>query len=229
MLSAVIVDDLPAAAGFLQKFCDQSGRVEIKGTFTTVADALLFLNNEVVDLLFLDVELPGATGFELLDQLSYLPKVIMTTSKTEYAFDAFRYQAVDYLKKPFTYTEFRRALEKIPDAPKVVAGQTAGSDEFFIKVDGQHVKLFIRDLLFLESKGDYVKFVTPERSYTSLYTLKSLEEKLAEGPFLKVHRSYIVNMSRVEKLNGNILHVHGYEVPVSKNNREEVLQRLQLL
>ena len=228
MLNAVIVDDLPAASGFLQKFCTQSGRVVVKGTFTNVPDALTYLNQEVVDLLFLDVELPGATGFELLDQLSYLPRVIMTTSKTEYAFDAFRYQVADYLKKPFTYAEFQRALEKIPEPVKTThVGEN--SDEFFIKVDGQHVKLSMRELLFLESKGDYVKFVTAAKAYTSLYTLKSLEEKLAAGPFLKVHRSFIVNMTQVEKLNGNILFVQGHEVPVSKNNREEVLQRLQLL
>src|SRR6202012_5896552 len=112
-LSCIIVEDIQIAADFLRKFCEKSDLVEVKGHFLNVADALDFLDREKVDLLFLDVEMPGATGFDLLDRLTYSPKIILTTSKTEYAFNAFQYHVDDYLKKPFTYKRFQEAIEKL--------------------------------------------------------------------------------------------------------------------
>jgi two-component SAPR family response regulator len=107
-ISCIIVEDIQIAADFLRKFCEKSDLVEVKGHFMNVADALEFLDRERVDLLFLDVEMPGANGFDLLDRLTYSPMIILTTSKTEYAFNAFQYHVDDYLKKPFTYKRFRR-------------------------------------------------------------------------------------------------------------------------
>src|ERR1700754_2518738 len=111
-ISCIIVEDIQIAADFLRKFCEKSGLVAVKGHFLNVADALEFLDREKVDLLFLDVEMPGATGFDLLDSLTYSPKIILTTSKTEYAFDAFQYHVNDYLKKPFSYKNFLAAHPK---------------------------------------------------------------------------------------------------------------------
>jgi len=112
-MSCIIVEDIQIAADFLRKFCEKSDLVEVKGHFLNVTDALEFLDRERVDLLFLDVEMPGATGFDLLDSLTYSPKIILTTSKTEYAFNAFQYHVDDYLKKPFTYKRFQEAIEKL--------------------------------------------------------------------------------------------------------------------
>ena len=112
-IKSIIVEDIPVAADFLRKFCERSGKVDVLGHFLNVEDALGFLNQHVVDLIFLDVEMPGATGFDLLDRISYSPKVILTTSKTEYAFDAFQYNVADYLKKPFTYQRFLESIQKI--------------------------------------------------------------------------------------------------------------------
>src|ERR1700722_16883257 len=112
-ISCIIVEDIQIAADFLRKFCEKSDLVEVKGHFLNVADALEFLDRERVDLLFLDVEMPGANGFELLDSLTYSPMIILTTSKTEYAFNAFQYHVNDYLKKPFTYKRFLEAIDKL--------------------------------------------------------------------------------------------------------------------
>src|SRR5262245_49253496 len=101
--SSIIVEDLQAAADFLKKFCDKSGIIEVQAHFLNAEEALEYLSGNLVDLIFLDVEMPGATGFDLMDQLVYTPQVILTTSKTEYAYDAFQYNVTDYLKKPFTY------------------------------------------------------------------------------------------------------------------------------
>src|SRR5689334_9587319 len=109
-LDCVIIEDLKVAADYLKRCCEKCGRLEVKGHFMNVATALEFLNEHTVDLLFLDVEMPGATGFELLDNIAYKPQVILTTSKEKYAFNAFEYHVTDFLKKPFTYNRFLESL-----------------------------------------------------------------------------------------------------------------------
>lgn len=235
--TCIIVEDIQIAADFLQKFCEKSGLVEVKGHFLNVADALEFLDEERVDLIFLDVEMPGASGFELLDKITYSPRIILTTSKTEYAFDAFQYNVTDYLKKPFTYKRFIEAIQKIqqstPDPPAtphaVTANQQADTDFLFIKSEDKLVKLKKDDILFLESMRDYVKFVTSGKSYITYSTLKNMEEKLTGPTFLKVHRSYIVNITKIDDIRGNTIYLLGNQVPIGKGHREDVAARLNIL
>src|ERR1700741_1569196 len=158
-ISCIIVEDIQIAADFLRKFCEKSDLVEVKGHFMNVADALEFLDREKVDLLFLDVEMPGANGFDLLDRLTYSPKIILTTSKTEYAFDAFQYNVNDYLKKPFTYKRFLEPIQKIQlvapvpplPIPPAATPPSTDMDFLFIKAEDKLVKLKKDDILFLES------------------------------------------------------------------------------
>lgn len=228
MMTSIIVEDIQMAADFLRKFCEKSGLVEVKGHFLNVADALAFLDKENVDLIFLDVEMPGATGFELMDSLTYRPKVILTTSKTEYAFDAFQYHVDDYLKKPFTYKRFLESIEKIQKVGATTE-VSVEADHLFIKVDTKLVKLMNNDILYVESMGDYVKFVTPEKKYVSLNTLKNLEEKLSKSSFLKVHRSYIVNITKIDDLQGNTVYINGNAIPIGKAHKDDVMKRLNII
>jgi len=225
--SCIIVEDLKPAAEFLKKYCEQCGLLEVKGEFANVKDALGFLNQQVVDLIFLDVEMPDATGFDLLDQLCYSPRIIMTTSKTEYAYDAYRYEVADYLKKPFTYPQFLKSVQKIKAVMTTLPSEQ--TTEFYIKADSKLIKLKTDDILYIESLGDYVKFITAQKNYISLYTIKSLEEKLNKHSFLKVHRSYLVNTAKINDLRGNTLYIQGHQVPVSKAHKEEIIQRLKVL
>jgi len=242
--SCIIVEDIQIAADFLRKFCEKSDLVEVKGHFLNVADALEFLDRERVDLLFLDVEMPGATGFDLLDSLTYSPKIILTTSKTEYAFDAFQYHVNDYLKKPFTYKRFLEAIQKLQQqaqtqsteaapapapAPQQSATITAETDFLFIKSEDKLVRLKKDDILFLESMRDYVKFVTPAKSYITYSTLKNMEEKLIGPIFLKVHRSYIVNINKIDDIRGNTIYLLGNQIPIGKGHKDEVAARLNIL
>ena len=242
--TCIIVEDIQIAADFLRKFCEKSELVEVKGHFLNVADALEFLDREKVDLLFLDVEMPGATGFDLLDSLTYSPKIILTTSKTEYAFDAFQYHVNDYLKKPFTYKRFLEAIQKLQQQmqtqepaqttlpqQQLPATPTQGSDTdfLFIKSEDKLVKIKKDDILFLESMRDYVKFVTPAKSYITYSTLKNMEEKLIGPLFLKVHRSYIVNINKIDDIRGNTIYLLGNQIPIGKGHKEEVTARLNIL
>lgn len=241
--TCIIVEDIQIAADFLRKFCEKSERVEVKGHFLNVQDALEFLDKEKVDLLFLDVEMPGATGFDLLDSLTYSPKIILTTSKTEYAFDAFQYHVNDYLKKPFTYKRFLEAIEKLQQQTQTTEPahtqaqqpvpltpvQIADADFLFIKSEDKLVKIKKDDILFLESMRDYVKFVTPGKSYITYSTLKNMEEKLIGPIFLKVHRSYIVNINKIDDIRGNTIYLLGNQVPIGKGHKDEVTARLNIL
>jgi len=242
--TCIIVEDIQIAADFLKKFCEKSELIEVKGHFLNVADALEFLDKQRVDLIFLDVEMPGASGFDLLDSLTYSPRIILTTSKTEYAFDAFQYHVNDYLKKPFTYKRFLEAIRKIQQPvphlaalqPAMAAQQAlpapapaADSDFLFIKSEDKLIKIKKDDILFLESMRDYVKFVTSGKSYITYSTLKNMEEKLIGPTFLKVHRSYIVNITKIDDIRGNTIYLLGNQVPIGKGHKEDVATRLNIL
>jgi DNA-binding LytR/AlgR family response regulator len=239
-LSCIIVEDIQIAADFLRKFCEKSDLVEVKGHFLNVTDALEYLDRERVDLLFLDVEMPGANGFELLDRLTYSPMIILTTSKTEYAFNAFQYHVNDYLKKPFTYKRFLEAIDKLQQqsaeaAPALQPAQQnpavsqTDTEFLFIKADDKLIKVRKDDILFLESMRDYVKFVTPSKNYMTYSTLKNMEEKLNGQTFLKVHRSYIVNLSKIDDIRGNTIYILGNQIPIGKGHKEDLEARLNIL
>ena len=178
-----------------------------------------FLNQQSVDLLFLDVEMPGATGFELLDRLAYSPKVILTTSKTEYAYNAFEYNVSDFLKKPFTYQRFLEAVQKITAPTYENNINSTATDHIFIKTEGKLIRLNNSDILFIESMGDYVKFVSTDKKYITHNTIKNLEEKVNKQCFLKTHRSYIINVDKIDDIRENLLFIKGNEIPISKAHR----------
>jgi DNA-binding LytR/AlgR family response regulator len=202
--------------------------VEVKGRFADAQTALEFLHTNTVELLFLDVEMPGATGFELLDKMAYRPKVILTTSKQEYAYNAFEYNVTDFLKKPFTYKRFIEALGKITSEEDKTPAINS-PDHIFIKSDGKLIRLNNDDILYIESMGDYVKFVTADKKYITHNTIKNLEERISVEHFMKIHRSYIVNLHKIDDIRENDLYIKGIEIPISKAHRADILKRITIL
>ena len=228
-VNCVIIEDLKVAADYLAKCCEKSGRIEVKGQFAEVKSALEYLNSNTVDLLFLDVEMPGATGFELLDNIAYKPNVILTTSKEEYAYSAYQYNVADFLKKPFAYNRFIEALNKVFRDNNVTSPPSNAGNHIYIKSDGKLIRLNNDDILFIESMGDYVKFVTRDKKYVTYNSIKNLEEKVDKECFMKVHRSYIINLHKIDDIRENDLFINGIEIPISKNLRADVLKRLTIL
>jgi DNA-binding LytR/AlgR family response regulator len=226
MLTGVIVEDLKPAAEILRRYCQRSGIIEVQAHFLNAEEALAHLAASPADMLFLDVEMPGISGFEMLDRMQVVPQVILTTSKTEYAFDAFQYHVADYLRKPFTYERFLQSVQKLRLAPKEEPAAT-NPDRIFIKVDGRLQKLERDEILYIESMGDYVRFITPERKYITHNTIKNIEARVQGMNFMKVHRSYIVNLSSVDHLREGEVIVRGIPIPVSKTHRTRVRERLK--
>jgi DNA-binding LytR/AlgR family response regulator len=228
-LKAIIVDDEPLSRSFLQRYCEKLDTIDVQGSFEQAGTALNYLQKNEIDILFLDVEMPITNGFQLLDQLLYMPKVILTTSKTDYAFNAFEYKVVDYLKKPFTYNRFVEAVTKTTEATTTTTKQDVAKEDIYIKSDGKFTRLHFAEILYIESVGDYVKYFTATKNYLTLTTLKAVEEKIASTNFMKVHRSYIVNLSKIKDIQDNTLVIDGKVIPISKTLKPEVMSRINVM
>ena len=224
-LKCIIVDDEPLAISFLERYCTKQGSLELIESFSDSELALSFLASNEIDILFLDVEMPGITGFELLDKLQYMPKVVLTTSKTDYAFDAFQYNVTDYLKKPISYNRFQESIAKITESLNNTIVET-NMEDIFIKTDGKFIRLSYQDILYIESMGDYVKYFTLAKHYLAHSTLKAVEEKMNPKQFMKVHRCYIVNMSKIKDIQDNTIVIDSKVIPISKALKPDVMTRI---
>lgn len=224
----IIVDDEVMARKSLQRLCDQHDSLELLATFENAEDALAYLTTESVDLIWLDVEMPGLSGFDLLENLTAMPQVVMTTTKTEYAFNAFQYQVTDYLQKPITMPRFNIAVGKVLELASRKTSASPERQEIYIKTDGRYIRLPYVDIMYVENVGDYVKIVTKTQSHIVHTTMKYLEEKLGSA-FLRVHRSFIVHLDRIVDIEENNLVVANKVIPISRANKPELMNRLNML
>ncbi|MFN8357537.1 MAG: LytTR family DNA-binding domain-containing protein [Spirosomataceae bacterium] len=227
-LKCIIVEDEVMARKSLQRLCEQHDGLQLLAVFENAEDALIFLANEEVDLIWLDVEMPGLSGFGLLENLTSMPQVIMTTTKTEYAFDAYQYQVTDYLQKPITLPRFKVAVEKVIELNAQKTTVAPERQEIYVKIDGRYIRLPYDDILYVENVGDYVKFFTAKNSYIVHTTMKYLEEKLG-SQFLRVHRSFIVHLDKIVDIEENNLVIGNKVIPISRANKPELMNRLNML
>lgn len=228
MYKSIIVDDDPFSAGVIANYCNRSPELLLHKQYTDPQQALDALSLDPVDLVFLDVEMPGINGFDLLDQLQYRPKVILISSKTQYAFPAFEYHVIDFLKKPVLFPRFREAIEKLLQFQPVTADKPLPAEEIFIKSDGRMIKIPYDSILYLEVLDDYVKIVTDQGSHLVLSTLKQIEVKL-NHQFIKTHRSFIVNKNRIEQFAEGKVHLGPKTIPISKGNKAKVMKSINML
>ena len=190
-IRCMIVEDELMARLSLEKLCKKIEQLEVTGVFENALDAFEKLQSEKIDLLFLDIQMPGMTGLDLLDQLPYLPLVIFTTSNTEYAFDAYEYDVTGFLKKPIA----------IP----------------------------FSEIFFFENVGDYIKAVTTMGNFIFYSTIKALDQKISNPRFLKVHRSFIVNLDKIKDIEDNTLVIEKSVIPISRAHKNLLLQSINIL
>ena len=227
-LKCIIVEDEVMARKALQRLCEQHDSLQLVATFENAEDALAFLAVEEIDLIWLDVEMPGLSGFGLLQNLTSMPQVVMTTTKKEYAFDAYQYQVTDYLQKPITLPRFNIAVEKVLDLANSKSSISPERQEIYIKTDGRYLRLPYAEILYIENVGDYVKFVSSKSQYIVHTTMKNLEDKLG-SQFLRVHRSYIVHLDKIVDIEENNLVIENKVIPISRANKPELMHRLNML
>lgn len=231
MYKTVIVDDNKIARMMLSELLKQMGNIEIINEFESATDALPELKKNEVDLLFLDVEMPGMSGIELLKILPSRPLTILISAQPAYAVEAFELNVVDFLVKPFTLQRVVQAVERAVEllAVKNSSLSQVEQDYIFIK-DGKAIrKVFLDAILWIEAKGDYMRIVTLDEKFIIHATLRSLEEKLPGTGFLRIHRSYIIAISKIDFIEDGIAHVQGRQIPVSDTYKSELFKKLQLI
>ncbi|WP_425235659.1 LytR/AlgR family response regulator transcription factor [Ulvibacterium sp.] len=223
-MKCLIVDDEHLARKGLEDFVLRTPFLEHVASLSSALEALTFLKSSVVDIVFLDIQMPDMNGVELMEALNQPPQVIFTTAHREFAVDGFDLNATDFLLKPFSYTRFLKAVDKT-----VLTG-TIGSEEdkthIFIKSEGTIVKVQIDHITFVETAKDYVFVHTINDRYLTLVSLRQLEQELPDSKFMRVHRSYLVGLQHVKKLEGNLLYVGTQRITISRTLRNEVYQRI---
>ncbi len=230
-LKTLIVDDEVMARKALLKFSENHNNLSIVDQSESAEQALERLNTEEIDLLLLDIEMPGMSGLELLDKLPYFPHVVFTTSKTEYAYDAYEYDVVDFLKKPITKPRFDKAIEKVlerVEREESIASQSS-KREMYIREDGKYIRIPYDSILYFENVGDYISIKTDHGNHIMHGALKSLDSKLTHPSFLKVHRSFIVNMEKIKDIEDNTLVIEKKVIPISRAHKPILLKSINFI
>ena len=226
-LNCVVVDDSAIQRLSIVKLIEGHPSLNLIAEYSSALETKNGLNTHKVDLIFLDIEMPVLNGFELLDVLNNKPQIIFVTGKTEYAFKAFNYDATDYLQKPITKERFNQAVEKALEQQKLKMDfNEADGEHIFVKSNLKKCKVYIKDIKWIEALGDYVKVVTEENSLVVLSTMKSFEKELPEGKFLRIHKSYIVNLDKIDRFNSKNVEVGAYEIPLSRNKKTQLVDAL---
>jgi len=223
MISAIAVDDELPALSLLENFCRKTDFIELQKSFNKPNEALRYLQQFPVDLLFLDINMPSLTGIDLYKAVQQNTMVIFTTAYSEYAVEGFNLNAIDYLLKPFTFDRFMQAVNKVKSAAKLSEEQK--EKYLFIRADYSLIKIVIDDILFIEGLDDYLKIhIQNDKPIIARMTLKNVLEKLPSSDFIRVHRSYVVPLSRIKSVRNKVISIENEEIPIGTSYEENFLK-----
>ena len=230
-LNCIIIDDEPLARKGLKEYIADIEFLHLTGEFDSPLKATGLISSGDTQLLFLDIQMPKITGVNFFKSLHNAPPVIFTTAYPEYALDGFELNALDYLVKPIAFDRFLKAALKAKEYYEMRATNTTGTaispaNFFFIKADNKLVKIFFEDILFAEALQNYVVIHTKEKKYITYLTFKSVEEYLPADRFIKTHKSFIISAAKTESIEGNNIRIGSHDIPVSRNLKEEVMEKL---
>lgn len=233
MIRCIIIEDQPPAQRVLKKFISDIGNMDLKATFADALQAMDFLKTEAIDLIFLDIHLPKISGIDFLKALHHKPYVILTTAFSDYALESYNYDVVDYLLKPFSFERFVQAVSKVPtskserskqDAP---AENSSSPDVLFIKSGYELIKIDVADIRFIQSDADYTEILTAERKHLSQEPLRYWEEYLDPEKFVRIHKSYILNIAKTQKIVGNQVRLDEKKtLPIGMAYKEQFMKNL---
>lgn len=224
-MNCIIIEDEPAAQSILEHHISRYPGLRCCGTFADAFSAQAFLDSNPVDLIFLDINLPEMSGVSFLRSLVRPPLVIFTTAYPQYAVDGFDLEAVDFLLKPFSFERFCKAANKAREKFNSRL-QPVAPAKLSVKADRRIYQIAVDDILFIETCGDYVTLFCSDKKLVVHGTLKSWEEKLKGPAFMKVHRTAIANLQKIDHLDGNLLCIGHHKLPVSEQYREQLLERM---
>lgn len=227
MINTLIIDDEPLALDILESYIAKLPDLNLVAKCDNAIEANDIIQRGEVDLVFLDIKMPQMTGLELVKSLPYPPKIVFTTAYAEHAVEGFDLNATDYLMKPIAFERFLQAVNKVKDTMDPGKGEASGEDFFFVKADKKLVKIKFSEILYIEGLKDYVIIKKEEGRVIALQTMKSLQSKLPANIFQRIHRSYIVNIQRINAVVGNSIELtesgKAKHIPIGKNYKEEIL------
>lgn len=224
-LSCVIVDDEPLAREGLQKYVEEIGFLSLAGTCANPVELSGLLSKQSVDLLYLDIQMPKMNGIEFMKLSPNLPLTILTTAYPSYALEGYQLDVLDYLLKPITFQRFFQAATKAKDYHSLLTQAqqpTTDNEFFFVKCDSRFEKIYLRDILFVEAMQNYVILQTTQGKFITRMTMKQAEEKLSGPGFLRVHKSFLVSIARVDSFESHQVGIGSHRIPVSRAYRETV-------
>ena len=230
-LKCLIVDDEPIARQIVEKYCSYLPELEVVGSCGDALQAKQSLSRQEVDIIFLDINMPVLDGLAFVKTLRKQPQVIFTTAYKEYAHEAFDVSACDYLLKPFSLERFIQAVDKaksqISPRALAVAVEPAGSPgPLYIRSEGKILKFNVDEVLYAEAQGNNVKIVTDQGTFVTTITFSSFEDQLPESTFVRVHRSFIINKSKIRIVDGNRIYIGTFEIPIGQNYRDQFLKSI---
>ena len=228
-IKCLIIDDEPLAQRVIERYAEDLPFLEIVQKFDHAVDALELLKSDKIDLIFLDINMPKLTGIEFLRALKHPPMVIITTAYAEYAIQGYELNVLDYLMKPFSFERFVKAVQKAQEilrsrniVPEEMPPQETGDGDFiFIKSSKKTFRVNFADILYIEALGDYVKIFTNDKMIVSYQSMKNLEKLLPSKMFQRVHKSYIISISKVEMIEGNHIKIKDRQIPIGTNYKAE--------
>jgi DNA-binding LytR/AlgR family response regulator len=231
--SVVIVEDDDASRLILENYISRIEFLELKASLKSGKEGFNFLtNNSDIDILLLDINMPEMSGIELMKSVNALPETILITTESGYAVEAFDLRALDYLVKPVQFERFAKAIHRAIDTiyfTKRISNTSEDQKEIYVKSNSKFYKLAYQDIFFVEALADYVLVYTETTRYIVYSTMKAIEEKLKGTTFVRVHRSYIINLRKIQFIEGNTLIINGKHIPISKTYQEGLFQRLNFL
>lgn len=229
-LKCIIIDDEPIARKVLQEFVEEIDYLELEGQAENPLKAMSLLSENDIDIIFLDINMPKINGIDFVKSSKTTASIIMTTAYAEYAVEAYGLDVLDYLVKPISFDRFLKACNKtkeIIELKKIKQVKpNKADDHFFIKCNNQIEKVFYNDLIFAEAMLNYVMLYTNSKKMMVYVTIKSLEEQLPADIFMKVHKSFIVNLSKIRSIEGNILNIGNEKITISQNLKDKVISEV---
>ncbi len=231
MISCIAIDDEPPALKVIESFCEQVSFLDLKKTFTSPTEAIHYLNNYPVDLLFLDINMPSISGIDVFKKLNQPTMVIFTTAHGEYAVEGFNLNAIDFLLKPFSFERFNQSVKKALDFSNYTQQNNQATDQYiYIRADYSLNKIKIEDIELIEGLDDYLKIhIKNGKNIVARITMKGILEKLPASKFMRVHRSFIVPLDKITSVRKKIIHLNQIEVPIGNSYEEDFTNSIKQL
>ena|ERR1700740_3553914 len=228
-LKCAIIDDDSLFTQVIEHYLSTVDVIHLDGIYHDATEALNKINFNEIDFLFLDMEMPGMDGISFLNSLTVVPPIVVVSGKKTYGADAFEYNAIDYLHKPVSNARFLKSINKIKaHFEKTKAPQTSIQQNIFIKHEGIHLRLVVSDINIIRANDNDVTLVANGKSYKTHLRLKDIYEMLPQTEFMQVHRSFIVQLSKIDKVDGEVIEVSGRTIPVSRTYLSELYERLRI-